>query len=299
MGVLNEKRCKNVYFIYFNGLSQLYKSGKMFSIVLVCLENFQEYILVNISQLFKLGHMRIYVLTNKHLMHNFTTVSGIVELVSVESFFEEKSTLECNDELKRLFVLHSFMASRPNIKNVILIENNVLLYYSCDDSLNTSMFDERQIYVPFETIDRSIFSIIYIPNVVILGKVLAHYDFDHDITNNLMNIRVNTELINTLPIFVGKDGDDFERFFVTNGFDKFGFIFDAAAIGQHVCGTDLRHTYGNPVNETCIIKYPDEGKIGWRLESGFKKPFIKLHHSRQVIPIFNLHIVSNALKLYC
>ena len=59
----------------------------MFTIVLVCLENFQEYILVNISQLFKLGHMRIYVLTNNHLKHNFRNVSGIVELVSVESFF--------------------------------------------------------------------------------------------------------------------------------------------------------------------------------------------------------------------
>ena len=272
----------------------------MFTIVLVCLESFQEYILVNISQLFKLGHMRIYVLTNNHLMHKFTNVSGIVELVSVESFFEEKSTLECNDELKRLFVLYSFMASRPNIKNVILIENNVLLYYSCDDSLNTSMFDERQIYVPFETNDRPIFSIMYIPNVVILGKVLAHYDFDHDNTNNLTNIHLNMDLIKPLPIFVGRNRDNFERKIVTSGFDKFGYIFDAVAIGQHVCGTDLRNTYrSKSVNETCIIKYPDEGKIGWRLESGFKKPFIKLHHSGKVIPIFNLHIVSNALKLYC
>lgn len=270
----------------------------MFTIVLVCLENFQEYILVNISQLFKLGHMRIYVLTNNHLMHNFRNVSDIIELVSVESFFEEKSTLQYNVELKRLFVLYSFMASRPNIKNVILIENNVLLYYNCDDSLNNSMFDERQIYVTFETIDLPIFSIMYIPNVVILGKVLAHYDFDHD--NIWMNIRVNMELIKPLPIFVGRNRDNFERNFVTSGFDKFGYIFDAVAIGQHVCGTDLRHTYrSKSVNETCIIKYPDEGKIGWRLESGFKKPFFKLSSSGKEIPIFNLHIVSNALKLYC
>ena len=273
----------------------------MFTIVLVCLENFQEYILVNISQLFKLGHMRIYVLTKNHLMQKFTNVSDIVELVSVETFFKEKLTWDCNDELKRLFVLHSFMASRPNIKNVILIENNVLLYYNCDDSLNNSMFDERQIYVPFEAIDRPVFSIMYVPNVIILCKVLAHYDVDHD--NNLTNIHLNMDLIKPLPIFVGRNRDNFERKIVTKGFDKFGFIFDAVAIGQHVCGTDLRNTYrntyGNPVNETCIIKYLDEGKIGWRLESGFKKPFIKLNDSRQVIPIFNLHIVSNALKLYC
>ena len=268
----------------------------MFSIVLVCLENFQEYILVNISQLFKLGHMRIYVLTNNHLLRQFNHVSDIVELVSVESFFEENPMLDYDKEFKRLFVLLSFMVSRPNLKNVILIENNVLLYYNCDDSLCYSMFNERQIYIPFDTIDRPIFSIIYVPNAIILGKVLAL----KNAANNLTNIRLNTELINTLPIFVGKDCDDFERVFVANGFDKFGFIFDAVAMGQYVCGMDLRNTYrNNPVNETCIIKYPDEGKIGWRLDSGFKKPFIKLHDSGKEIPIFNLHIVSNALQLYC
>jgi hypothetical protein len=138
---------------------------------------------------------------------------------------------------------------------------------------------------------------IYVPNAIILGKVLAHYDFDHE--NNLTNIHLSMYLINTLPIFVGKDCDNFERNFVTNGFDKFGYIFDAVAIGQYVCGTDLRHSYGNPVNETCIIKYPDEGKIGWRLVEGFKKPFFKLSSSGMEIPVFNLHIVSKKLKLYC
>jgi hypothetical protein len=267
----------------------------MFSIVLVCLENFQDYILVNISQLFKLGHMRIYVLTNNHLMHEFTHVSDIVEVVSVESFFEENPIIDYDKEFKRLFVLLSFMISRPYLKNVILIENHVLLYYNCDDSLCYSMFDERQIYIPFDTIERPIFSIIYVPNAIILGKVLAV----KNAANNFSDIRLNTELINTLPIFVGRYCDDFERFFVANHFDKFGFIFDAVAMGQYVCGTDLRNTYGNPVNETCIIKYPDEGKIGWRLESGFKKPFIKLHDSGKEIPIFNLHIESKQLKLYC
>lgn len=270
----------------------------MFSIVLVCLEFFQDYILVNISQLFKLGHMRIYVLTNNHLMNEFTHVSDLVQLVSVESFLEENSMIEYDDQFKRLFVLHSFMATRPNIKNVILIKNDVLLYYSCDDSLNTLMFDERQIYIPFDTFDRPIFSIIYVPNAIILGKVLAHYDFDHD--NNLTNIHLNMDLIKPLPIFVGKDCDNFERNFVTNGFENLGFIFDAVAIGQYVCGTDLRNNCrSRPVNETCIIKYPDEGKIGWRLVGGFKKPFFKLSSSGMEIPIFNLHIVSKKLKLYC
>jgi hypothetical protein len=266
----------------------------MFSIVLVCLEKFQEYILVNISQLFKLGHMRIYVLISDHLMSEFNQISDIVQLVSVDSFLNEKSMLDCdNEDFKRLFVLYSFMATRPNLKNVILIENNVLLYYNCNDALNVSMFDERQIYIPFDTLDRAVCSIIYIPNVVILGKVLTHKN------NFINNIRVTSELINTLPIFVGKDGDDFERLFVTNGIDKFGYIFDAVAMGQYVCGTDIRNNRRcNPVNDTCVIKYPDEGKIGWRLVAGFKKPFFKLSSSGKEIPIFNLHIDCKQLGLY-
>jgi hypothetical protein len=201
--------------------------------------------------------------------------------------------IEHDDQFKRLFVLHSFMATCPNLKNVILIENDVLLYYCCDDSLNTLMFDERQIYIPFDAFDRPIFSIIYIPNAIILGKVLSQ-------NNIFTKIGCTEKLINTLPIFVGKDCDNFERNFVTKGFANFGYLFDGVAMGQYVCGTDIRNNCCcNPVYETCIIKYPDEGKIGWRLVEGFKKPFFKLSSSGKEIPIFNLHIECKKLKLYC
>jgi hypothetical protein len=287
----------------------------MFSIVLVCLENFQDYILANIAQLFKLGHMRIYVLTNNHLMCEFEALSDIIELVSVESLsdpfsFNEKSTL--NREFRggfwhlasaRLFVLHSFMASRPHIRNVIHIENDVLLYYNCDDTLSDSLLNKNHIYIPFDTFERNIASIMYIPDATTFGKALSHYNFDKNDMYNFSEIRVKTDLINTLPIFVGKDGDSLERSFVTNGFDKFGgFIFDAAAIGHYIGGVDPRNIHGDTrgfVNETCIIKYNDEGKIGWRSDAGFNKPFIKLHDSGVEIPIFNLHIHSKALTLYC
>jgi hypothetical protein len=287
----------------------------MFSIVLVCLENFQDYILANIAQLFKLGHTRIYVLTSSHLMCEFEAILDIIELVSVESLsdpfgFNEKSTL--NREFRngfwhltsaRLFVLHSFMASRPDIRNVIHIENDVLIYYNCDDTLSDSLLNERQIYIPFDTFERNIASIMYIPDATTLGKTLGHYNFNKNDMYNFSEIRVKTDLINTLPIFVGKDGDNSERLFVTNGYSKFGgFIFDAAAIGQYVGGIDPRNIHGDTrgfINETCVIKYNEEGEIGWFSHAGFKKPFIKLYGSGVEIPIFNLHIHSKALTLYC
>jgi hypothetical protein len=49
-------------------------------VVLVCLKNFQEYILTNIQQLIRLGHKEIYVLTNVELFSYFENyLNEIVE----------------------------------------------------------------------------------------------------------------------------------------------------------------------------------------------------------------------------
>lgn len=282
----------------------------MFAVVLVCLENFQEYILTNIAQLIKFGHTNIYVITNNHLMQEFESLSDMIHLISVETLndpfeFAHKSTL--NREFRngfwhhasaRLFVLHSFMVN-CGVNNVIHIENDVLLYYNCDEILTDALHDKRQMYIPFDTYERNIASIVYIPDGATFGEILRHYDFGKNDMFNFSEIRKKTSLINTFPIFVARDEDDGERAFVTNNWNQFGgYIFDAAAIGQYVGGVDPRNIYGDTrgfVNETCIIKYNEEGEIFWR--SG--KPFIRLKNTGVEVPIFNLHIHSKALMLYC
>lgn len=282
----------------------------MFAVVLVCLENFQEYILTNIAQLIKFGHTNIYVITNNHLMQEFESLSDMIHLISAETLndpfkFAHKSTL--NREFRngfwhhasaRLFVLHSFMVNY-GVNNVIHIENDVLLYYNCDETLTDALHDKRQMYIPFDTYERNIASIVYIPDGETFGQILRHYDFGKNDMFNFSDIRKKTSLISTFPIFVARDEDDGERAFVTNNWNQFeGYIFDAAAIGQYVGGVDPRNIYGDTrgfVNETCIIKYNEEGEIFWR--SG--KPFIRLKITNVEVPIFNLHIHSKALMLYC
>lgn len=287
----------------------------MFSIVLVCLENFQEYILTNIAQLLKLGHTNIYVLTNNHLMSEFDPFSDIIHLISVETLddpfdFKGKSTL--NKDFRngfwfhasaRLFVLHSFM-EKYNVKNVIHLENDVLLYYNCDETLTNTLYNTcRQIYIPFDTFERNIASIVYIPDGYVFGQVLAHYDFAKNDMYNFCEIRKKTDLISTFPIFVNPNSENEEEAFVSKGWDKFGgFIFDAAAIGQFVGGVDPRNIYGDTrgfVNETCVIKYNEKGGIHWKTIAGIQKPFLKLKTTDEDVPIFNLHIHSKALMLYC
>jgi hypothetical protein len=284
----------------------------MFSLVLVCLENFQEYILTNIAQLLRLGHTEIYILTNKHLFHEFEPFQDVLKMVDVETLddpfeFKEKSTLDKGfrggfwfHTSARFFVIHSFML-KYNVENVIHIENDVLLYYNVDEEFDYG--NDKKMYIPFDTYERNIASIVYIPDSNIFGQILEHYDFGKNDMCNFSEIRKRTQLIQNLPIFVSDEGNalvgnTLERSFVTNGFKK--YIFDAAAIGQLVGGVDPRNAAGDTrgfVNETCVIKYKEEGEIIWREVDGFNKPFIKIFTKE--VPIFNLHIHCKNLSTYC
>ena len=307
----------------------------MFSIVLVCLGVFQEYIMTNIAQLVKLGHTKIYVLTNAHLIPLFEPFAELITLVSAESLddvfnFSAKSAhdKEWRDGFwhytsARFFTLHSFMAKYA-VQNVIHIENDVLLYYNCDETLTEPLTNSRQIHIPFDSYTRNIASIVYIPDASTLGQVLAHYDYGKNDMYNFSEIRGKTDLIDQFPIFIedttlGSAADKastlesasalesayvtdaLERAFVSHGWSRFGgYIFDAAAIGQFIGGVDPRNCPDDTrgfVNETCVIKYNDEGTILWKNCDGFLKPFLQTREARE-IPIFNLHIHSKALNLY-
>ena len=305
----------------------------MFSLVLVCLENFQEYILTNIAQLLRLGHTEIYVLTNQHLFHEFEPFNDILKLVDVETLedtfdFKGKSSLDKGfrggfwfHTSARFFVIHAFML-KHGVKDVIHIENDVLLYYNVDEEFDYG--NDKKLYIPFDTYERNIASIVYIPDADVFSKILEHYDFGKNDMYNFSEIRKRTQLIQNLPIFVDGEGNPLvgrgnaldtalavcegnalvgrgnalERAFVSNGFKK--YIFDAAAIGQLVGGVDPRNAAGDTrgfVNETCVIKYKEEGEIVWREVDGFNKPFIKIFTKE--VPIFNLHIHCKSLSIYC
>jgi hypothetical protein len=126
---------------------------------------------------------------------------------------------------------------------------------------------------------------------------------------NFSEIRQQTDRIQQFPIFVEERASDSsstpeeERAFVSRGWSQFGgYIFDAAAIGQYVGGVDPRNCPGDTrgfVNETCVIKYADEGTIIWKTDGDddVKRPFLH-RKNQQIIPIFNLHIHSKTLMLY-
>jgi hypothetical protein len=275
------------------------------NIILTCIGNFQDYILTNIKQLLRLKHNNIYVICDYKYFKNFEEYKEYINLVDIETLpdmynYKNKSNLDKNFRngfwmltSYRFFAIYSLM-KKYELTDVIHLENDVLIYeniHILKENLNN-----KKLYVPFDTFERNIASIMYIPNSEIFGKILEHYDHRLNDMENFSFIQKETEYIENFPIFKTKD-DNEEYKFITKNFDKFNIIFDAAAIGQYLGGVDPRNISGDTtgfINETCIIKY-NNYKFFWEEKDDIKRPYLILND--ELIPIFNLHIhCKNLIK---
>jgi len=279
------------------------------NIILVCINNFQEYILDNIEVLLSLKHENIYVLTNKHFFEKFRHYNVyLIDIADLHDSHDFYSKTSLDKDFRegfwsltslRFFYIYEFMKVY-NVANVIHIENDVLLYYNCDTIANH--FDDNKMYIPFDTYNRNIASIVYIPSCDIFKIILDNYDFSKNDMENFKSIKDITGLIDHFPIFNKDDNqENCEIAFVSKNFNRFQYIFDAAAIGQFLGGIDPSNTDdGNVclgfVNETCVIKY-NEYAISWsNTNDNIMKPFIQIDNI--TIPVFNLHIHCKNLRQF-
>ena len=275
------------------------------NIILTCLNNFQEYITINIEHLIKLGHKNIYVITNSHLFTNFSKYSSIIKLIDVDTLNDSFMFLNNTSLDKsfrngfwyltslRFFYIYEFM-QKYDITDVIHLENDVLIYYNCEELFN--LVNKKFLYIPFDSYNRNIASIMYIPNKTIYKSILDCYDFNKNDMENFALIKNKTGLIQNFPIFLKNINLSEEQMFVSKNSELFPYIFDAAAIGQYLGGVDPRNKSGNTkgfVNETCVIKY-NNYNIYIEIVNEIKKPFILIEDKK--IPIFNLHIHSKNLQ---
>ena len=285
-----------------------YKHITSMHIVLTCINNFQEYILVNIKQLIRLGHKSIYIITNRGFFNNFSEYMENIHIIAIEELndsFNYNERTQLDNQFRggfwavtsaRFFYLYEFMRSR-DIENVVHLENDVLIYRHID--MLNGIIDKTKIYLPFDTFKRNIASIMFIPNKDVFKTVLDKYDFSKNDMENFSVIQSQTGLIENFPIFITDKNGSHEYQFVTRGYENFRIIFDAAAMGQYLGGVDPRNIPGDTtgfVNETCIIKY-DQYRFIWNIIDDIKRPFIVVSNNSDFIcPIFNLHIHSKNLE---
>ena len=278
----------------------------MSSLILVCIKNFQNYIIDNIIQLINNGEKNIYVITNKIFENYYKKVKQYIQLLFVEDVDEEynynSKTSQSHDfrngffilTSERFFYIYQFM-KKYNLTNCIHIENDVLLYHNVNEIIN--LLNENYIYLPFDCYERNIASIMYIPNHILLKIVLDNYNYQLNDMYNFINIKNQTNIITNFPIFspLIKQNLNNEEQFVSENFNLFNYIFDAVAIGQYLGGVEPLNISGDTtgfINETCIIKYNNYNII---FED--KKPYIETFDGNK-IPIFNLHIHCKNLKKF-
>ena len=268
-------------------------------IILVCIKNFQQYILDNIKNLIDNGNVDIDIITEKSFFKYFTDFNiTLVDIKTLDDYnFNKNSKLDKNYRggfwhlcSLRLFYLYSYIQSK-NITNCLHIENDVMLY----KNLNNYEFNTDKVATVFDCYNRVIPSIIYIPTPDHFKIVIEKYQSSLNDMQNLAKFDEN--IIERLPIYTELKTNN-ETYMVTKNFSKYNIIFDAAAIGQYLAGVDSRNMSGDTrgfINETCVVKY-NINKFFWIKDelTLLYSPYISIDNT--YIPIFNLHIHSKNLK---
>lgn len=266
-------------------------------VVLVSTGIFQTYMKENINQLLKLD-IDIHVIVDKPFFDNLKEYDSTIKVIDAKTLqtnFDEKSKLDkrfrngfWNNTSKRLFLVYEYIKLH-NLKNVIHLENDVLLY----SDMNYNF--EEKIYITMDSVNRCIPGIIYIPKYNLFTKLIENYNFMQNDMINLSNFyNSNKDIVKTFPII----DDSINKCIYNENFGEFNSIFDAAAIGQYLGGVDPRNIQGDSrgfVNETCEIKY-DKYAFRWvKREKGYF-PFIEINS--KLIPINNLHIHCKKLEKF-
>lgn len=301
-----------------------------FPVILVCIDVFQPYILTNIDFLIRLGHSNIVVLTNRTMFPRYSEFSDrknatpdaefwkCVTLIAIEDLHDPFSYLKHTqldsyffiNASMRFFYIYAYL-KQYNVSRIFHIENDVLLFYNVrvlDPYLEKNGFLDK-LMIPFDSFQRNIASIVYIPDANVLGQILQEYQPHlNDMQNFVAIFHQHPTWIDSFPIFVKGIQSGEEKDFVCSNYSRFGgFIFDAAAIGQYLGGVDPRNIPGDTVgfvNETCVIKYNYYG-FRWKCIDGVFCPFLKLsandhvvNHGLLEIPIFNLHCHCKDLNTF-
>tara|TARA_B100000123_G_scaffold271246_1_gene250642 strand:+ start:234 stop:1124 length:891 start_codon:yes stop_codon:yes gene_type:complete len=286
-------------------------------ILLVCIGNFQEYILYNITQLIELGYKINFIGEQKFFNELKDFDINLIDAAEFESFTEfDKRTWGSFKYFrqgfwvhtsKRFFLIHDYMKKYEK-KNIIHLENDVLLYYNFN---NMDIKFENKLHLTMDCDTRCIPGIVYIPDYTFIEGLFEKYDY---VLNDMQNMSDYynrcKNLCLTLPI-IQKNIHYNSNDLLTRNQDQFEGIFDAAAIGQYLGGIDpknindmLAHDkfrdvskFGpGHINNRCWVDYSKYNIIWKKNEKGYNLPYIVLDDKD--IPIYNLHIHCKNLEKF-
>jgi hypothetical protein len=277
------------------------------TIVLVMLNNFQEYILDNITHLINFKNTTITLITDFKFRNRFESFSSHLTIINIEDLIphyatdmQDTSSTFRNGFWKlttyRFYAIQAYM-EKYNITNIVHIENDVLVY----KNLNELIFhDTSKLLLTMDAEKRCIPGLMFIPNHTALKYCLQRFNPDlNDMENWAACFYQCRDRVDTLPIFIS-DPSTPCREMITRHFDKYQAIFDAAAMGQYLGGIDSCNTSANDtigfVNETCVFNYSTYKFLWKKNENNLVVPYILINDVEY--PIINLHIHCKNLKKF-
>ena len=272
-------------------------------VVLVMLNNMQSYILDNISHLLNHNNTDLVVITDKKFNNVFENIR--VEIVNIENLIPEYTDIlsNVNNTFRngfwkltsyRFIALYEYM-KQQNIRNILHIENDVLIYKNVD---SIHFHNTKKLLLTMDSKNRCIPGIMFIPSSEILKKCIDQFNPTlNDMQNFALCYSNMNEYVDTLPIFLENTDNEVYKM-ITENYKFYNAIFDAAAIGQYLGGVDPRNISGDTkhfVNETCAVDY-SKYKFIWKNECGKNYPYIVVCGGEY--PIINLHIHCKDLKKF-
>lgn len=255
---------------------------------------------------------------NRKLFTNFMASSGDartsrIEFVSIESIpksmlskeYENISTLDRNfrsgfwfNTSKRFFVLADYIEYK-NIKNIIHIENDYVLYFDPTEKLD-ELIAFSDFSVPIDRI-RAIPGIVWIKNGNVARRLADHilknpsYDDMATLGTFCLESRdIHAVPFPTIPQQFAEDYQlDQARY--SEGINLFGGIFDAAAIGQYIGGIHWIHNPSDTTffeNESSDL-FLKEFSFSWNINHGIRSASIG--YKNQYTNILGIHVHSKRI----
>ncbi len=301
------------------------------SIVFIHLgQRFPDYLLTAIDQarLFN-PDCPIYVIVNQRAMQGRQALTKNGEIyVMAESLpqepahqlFKQRSKLDRTFRggfwlyaTERFFYLHELI-KKYELSDVIHLESDVMLYREAEDLLPPLQAHYAgKIGATFDHNGRCIAGFFYVSEEAPIEKFTRFLSEKAFLQYNDMEFLVafkeheEGRWIEQLPIIMPAyvenhplisphehRGDPPGPFY--NYFDEFQSIFDAAAIGQYIGGTDPKNNAGGPgfINESCVFN-PSYFQYEWIVDEKGRRFPVAIYQT-QAYRINNLHVHCKNLK---
>lgn len=259
--------------------------------------------------------LNIHLILSESLINN--TISLNINVIKAEDYFDTRinsyNLLGHDSNFRdgfwtrtssRFFLISSY-AKAKNLQNFFHIEYDNLLYTDLEQVNNLLIDSDYQMSVVIDSENRCIPSVVWFRDWTICDK-LSDFIFSNNYQNDMSNLynffSQNRDLVTNFPIV--PDNIDKSELVSQTGlrytglidyslyYNKLDMIFDGAALGQYLAGTDTRDRPRDTkgfVNETTIY---DVSKFQYVWEN--ECPYVISGEKK--VKIANLHIHSKDLR---